>query len=390
MKETKQLPDISCRPDWENCKLDYGIGIIGTGGVAHWAHFPTYKYADMNVVAIAELDDAARQEEQQRWQIDKAFKDYRQLLELDEVEIVDVTIHHDFNDFRLEVVKAAAEAGKHVLIQKPLTLNFQTAKEIVEVANANGVKLAVNQNFRWNPSCYGAKQLIDQGYIGKVQTAAIENITPANYVFDAYDEPAYDLIAFGIHSVDLFRFWLNANPSTVYAKTYNRNHLVVSQFPDNMQTSLVEMGSEAGGADDFSYSFRITGSEGVIKGVVGCHPFQKMPLDHLEVLSSQFPASARWQTIQTPPDLISLGERFEAPLYDLSAPYAGFLGAMGSLMKAISEDEEPEVSGNDNLNTLKYAFAPYESTKLNREVKLEELEKDYLYKKSGHFSKDEK
>ena len=136
--------------------------------MANWAHFPTYRYAGMRVVAMAELDDATREQAQGRWQVGRAFKDYRRLLELDEVEIVDVTIHHDFNDLRLEIVRAAAEAGKHILIQKPLTLNYKTAREIVEAAESNGVKLAVNQNFRWNPSCYGAKQLIDSGCIGKV------------------------------------------------------------------------------------------------------------------------------------------------------------------------------------------------------------------------------
>src|SRR5204862_374892 len=78
----------------------------------------------------------------------KSYNEYRQVLKRDDIEVVDIATHPQE---RLCIVRAAVEAGKHVLSQKPFAIDLDEGRRLVELAKKKNVKLAVNQNGRWAP-----------------------------------------------------------------------------------------------------------------------------------------------------------------------------------------------------------------------------------------------
>jgi hypothetical protein len=73
-------------------KTDYGIGIIGCGSIVNHAHLPAYRKFGFKVVACCDIREEAARQTAERFGIPKWFTDYRHLLDLPEVEIVDIAI----------------------------------------------------------------------------------------------------------------------------------------------------------------------------------------------------------------------------------------------------------------------------------------------------------
>jgi len=145
MIEQATEPGVDYKPRL-GAKTDYGIGIIGMGWVASNYHMPAYKLANFNVVATSDINEDALKSAQERWGIEKGFTNYKDMLELEEVEIVDVATR-TFN--RTPIVVDCAKAGKHLLVQKPFARSYQEGLEMVEAAEKAGVKIGVNSHYRW-------------------------------------------------------------------------------------------------------------------------------------------------------------------------------------------------------------------------------------------------
>lgn len=370
------IPLVSYREKWEEGKLDYGIGIIGVGNVANWAHLPTYEVAGLNVVAAADINEKALEVAKNRWGIKKVFKDYRNLLALKEVDIVDVTVHQKWDDIRVQITKDAAEAGKHILMHKPMARTYEGAKKIVEAAKQKNVKFAVNQNSRWGPAHFVTRNLIKEGFIGKPQVVMIENIAPTPFLEPGpMEEPSFNILQWAIHHYDIMRWWLDKEPVRIYSTLNNHTNFSVLEFEENIQASLIETMLVQGGANEHNYGFRIEGTEGTIKGRQGWHIFAGMPKDRLEIYSSYSPRHLQWLQIRLPYPIDPRVGRGRKVNYDLlSYPYAGFLGSMADLMRSIEQDKEPTCNGEDNLKSLQMMFAAYKSAKERRPVELKEIQ----------------
>jgi predicted dehydrogenase len=91
--------------------------------------------------------------------------DYRELLACDEVEVVDCCVP---NRLHKEIVTAAAEAGKHVYCEKPLSTDVAEGQSMVAAAERAGVKTQMTFNFRFFPAISRAHQLIREGFLGRV------------------------------------------------------------------------------------------------------------------------------------------------------------------------------------------------------------------------------
>ena len=92
-----------------------------------------------------------------------ATDDFESLLRRDDIEVFDITPHPAE---RVPLVEAALKAGKHVLSQKPFVVDLDTGERLVELADKNGVKLAVNQNGRWAPHFAYMREAVRAGLVG--------------------------------------------------------------------------------------------------------------------------------------------------------------------------------------------------------------------------------
>jgi predicted dehydrogenase len=356
---SSRTPSIRQMPEFT--KTDYGIGIVGIGGVANWGHLPAYQKYGFKVVAGAAPRAETREAASRTWGIPKLYASYEQLLADPEVEVVDITVHHRAetqrrklggSDYlRLEIVKDAVAAGKKgILIQKPLADSVERAQAIVAAVKGSKTKLAVNQNGRFGPGHYIAKQLIEQGFVGEVESVAIENMFPL---------PMAGLyMAMTVHLYDTVRYWMGREPSRIYASLDPAKPLsatmAILDFAGGARASVLDLNGGRIGmgspTSDQAETFRIEGTKGTIKGT---HRWGlMMPPDSVEYFSE-------------------LGENaWIKPVLSETYPEVGFRGTMGDLMQAIADDREPTCSGDDNLKTIAILFASVQSAKEGRAIEL--------------------
>ncbi len=144
------------------------IGIIGCGQIAkiHLGHYD--KIPEAEIVALCDIrEDEARQIADKRC-IKHVLTDYKELLEMDEIEAVDVCLH---NRLHAPVTIDALRAGKNVYCEKPMASTYAEAKQMYEVAQETGRKLAVQFFSLYDPATRAAKKLIDDGRLGRVYYA---------------------------------------------------------------------------------------------------------------------------------------------------------------------------------------------------------------------------
>jgi predicted dehydrogenase len=150
------------------------VGVIGAGfmGKAHslaYAAMPMFFRPPPAIprrVMIAELGDAAAREAAQRYGYERWAGDWRAVIDDPDVEVVDIAVP---NDVHAEIAIAAAEAGKHVLCEKPLARTADEARAMRDAVVRAGVTNMVAFNYRRTPAVALARKLIDDGTIGAVR-----------------------------------------------------------------------------------------------------------------------------------------------------------------------------------------------------------------------------
>lgn len=141
------------------------VGLIGGGGIAD-AHLRGYAtHADrIAVTAVADVSATARERRATELGA-RGFADYRDLLAEADVDAVDICLPHHLHR---DAVVAAAEAGKHILCEKPLCLTPAEAVDVRQAVAAAGVTLMSAHNQLFLPAVAAAKELLDAGRLGRV------------------------------------------------------------------------------------------------------------------------------------------------------------------------------------------------------------------------------
>ncbi len=140
------------------------VAIIGTGSISQ-AHYDGYRAAGANVVALCDVNPVQLAARATAWGVDRTYSDFGELFAAGDIDAVSIaaptSVHHP-------ATLAAAAAGAHVLVEKPLALDLALADEMIEVCREAGVKLVVNHQLRSSGPARKAKELIAAGAIGRV------------------------------------------------------------------------------------------------------------------------------------------------------------------------------------------------------------------------------
>jgi predicted dehydrogenase len=142
------------------------IAVIGIGRVAQLIHLPVLtKLPNVDVSSIAETNKTRLQTIGQKFNIKKQFTDYKELLANDEVEaVVIATPTNTHADIAIDCLNA----GKHVLIEKPIALNATEAKKINDTAKKNKKNVMIGMNLRYRPDAMLMKSLVSSGELGHI------------------------------------------------------------------------------------------------------------------------------------------------------------------------------------------------------------------------------
>jgi predicted dehydrogenase len=152
---------------------EVGVGMLGYAfmGKAHTNAFKKIPYmvypppAIPRLAAIAGRDEAAVAEAARRYGYARHYTDWRDLLTDDSVQLLD---NGGPNDAHAEPSIAAAEAGKHIICEKPLARTGEEAKRMLDAVNRAGVKHMVGFNYRFVPAIRQAYNLIRSGALGQI------------------------------------------------------------------------------------------------------------------------------------------------------------------------------------------------------------------------------
>lgn len=197
---------------------ELGIGLIGYSMMGK-AHSHAYRdapfYFDLDVVpklkTIAGRDLSKVEKAAQKMGWESYTTRWQDLIEDPAIELIDISSP---NNTHKEIALAAAEAGKHVFCEKPLSLTLQESKEMLDAVKQHNVLHMVCHNYRFAPAVQYAKQLIDEGRLGKIfhmratflQDWLMDPESPLTWRLQKDISGSGTLGDLGIHIIDLARF----------------------------------------------------------------------------------------------------------------------------------------------------------------------------------------
>jgi predicted dehydrogenase len=354
------------RGNYEEYKTDLGIGILGYGKIVKRLHMPAYQLAGFNVVAASakseESLDAARHAGVQH-----VSDDYMKLIDNDEVDVVDCTIHHGLEDVRLDIIKACVKAGKHVMMQKPLATTVEKAEEMTRTAEDGGIYLAVNQQSRFNPVPYAIKGLLSDDYLGQAGVIDLSNIqrTRKTGQYLPFGDFVSD-INFPIHHCDLIRWWADSKPVNVFSSMANNAALVIFEFENGTRAQQKELG---GPSVEYETPINIWALKGAARGATTWNPWCNWRKEFLEVRFADVPDAVRSVSFEFPGDPYN-PYNDDANPFDVNGPLAGFLGIMADFMNSVARKQVPMTNARDNLLSVKMWIAAQESASQRKVVEI--------------------
>ena len=195
------------------------FGILGCGRVVEWAFMPGMRKShNARVIAIASRSIEKAKGFARRYKIPDAYGSYDDLLNDPHVDAVYIALP---NNLHAEWSMKAAANKKHILCEKPLSLNSKESREMVKVCKQNRVILMEAFMFRFHPANEKARDIINSGKIGKVKfiRCALSFYFPpdkSEYRWNK-DTGGGALFDVGCYFVNLSRFIIGREPEKVFA-----------------------------------------------------------------------------------------------------------------------------------------------------------------------------
>src|SRR5262252_1583895 len=160
----------SQRLSWERPDMDTAVGKsqvrVAVAGVGYWGKNLVRNFSDLGALeALCDADPAAQSLCNAKYNCVRFVSDYAKLLAdpaVTAIALATPAVTH------YEMAKAALEAGKDVLVEKPLAIDVKHGEELVKIAAAKGRILMVGHILRYHPATLKLKQLIKDGVLGKI------------------------------------------------------------------------------------------------------------------------------------------------------------------------------------------------------------------------------
>lgn len=197
------------------------VGIIGAGSMGR-AHALGWSGTDAEIVGIADPDCDAGETlaKQYGWQ---CFDGMDAILP--EVDIVDICVP---THLHYEAVLKAAQAGKHIMCEKPIALTLNHGKEMIAVCQDAGVRLFIGMVVRFFPEYMATKRAIDAGEVGRPQVVRLSRASyrpqrPADDWFMDDNKSGGMMLDLMIHDVEIAH-WFGGSVQRVFAKSIRSKH----------------------------------------------------------------------------------------------------------------------------------------------------------------------
>ncbi|TMV52157.1 Gfo/Idh/MocA family oxidoreductase [Paenibacillus mesophilus] len=324
------------------------FAVVGCGGIS-FSHFIGIERAEeAELVAVCDANENRAEEFGIKHNV-KAYTDYEKLLADPDIDVVCLCTP---SGMHAEQTIMAAEAGKHIVCEKPMAIKLSDADRMVEACEVMGVKLATIFPRRMSPASRFVKKLLDDGKLGKLSLCS-------GYVKFYRDQNYYDSAGWrgtwamdgggammnqGIHTIDLLQ-WLAGRVESLHG--YARSVLRNIEVEDTAVVTL---------------QFK-SGALGSIEATTTAY---KQP-DHRIVLHGDKGTIVLTGDEITTLDII--GETVEIPAFEpFSVVPDGHAVQIRDMALAVLHDRQPVVTGRDGKHSLEIILGTYESHRSHREI----------------------
>lgn len=330
------------------------IAIVGSGDIAHF-HVAGYRAAGADVVAICDISTEMLALRQRDWNVDATYTDYRDLLARAEFDALSIctpnSTHHP-------ITMAAIAAGKHVLCEKPVSLDLAQGVEMVDAATSAGVVLQVGHHLRSWASAARAKAMIDSGELGTITALRFRQAHDwgGGGVRGVFGSKAHSgggtLLDNGCHLFDLARYF-GGNVDNVFARIARLQFDI--EVEDTAHASLAFASGALGTietawtAKGYHEGFWVFGTEGSLE------------------CDSRTGANTlvhRFRSLGSP-----AGGVTDVATYSLNAPPA-HTTHVANFLAAIRGDRDVICSGADGVEAVRLVLAAYDSAASGTPVSL--------------------
>lgn len=208
------------------------IGIIGYGGFGTFLHNAWSRLDNVRITAISD----PMTEKLQGLNTIKTCADWRDLIRDPDISLVAIVTEPATH---VTIATACMEAGKHVLIEKPLAISLSDAKKIIQVRDQTNTVAAIDFIMRFNPLLQAIRHFSQQGIFGRLRRVDVENYAqdeqlPPEHWFWNPDRSGGILIEHAVHFIDLVHFLAPANVVAVNGLKHCRNPQQEDQIMANV------------------------------------------------------------------------------------------------------------------------------------------------------------
>jgi predicted dehydrogenase len=333
----------------------YGIGVYGIGWVAGEHIKAANSNPNLKVTAIASRRKESAQSEKDKQNLDcDVLNDFDELLKHDEVDIIDICTP---NVLHAEQAIKAAEAGKHLIIEKPLGMNLKEIKDVRDAIKKAGVKSQSGLVLRFNPYVQNVYHLVTSGLLGEVFHLEIDYNHEIGPWWSGYNwgsntkagGPSATLVA-GCHAVDMLP-WMLGEVDEVFAYgtfghrkdyEYEPTYAAVVKFKNG---KIGKTGCSFEVESPYVLNFQVHGSKGSI-------------YNEKFYMKETFPGQNGWQKFQTiMPDSGDVAHH-------------SFSHLLNDFADALVNDRKPNVNIDDSYRAHELCLAIDRSIETGEVVKL--------------------
>jgi myo-inositol 2-dehydrogenase/D-chiro-inositol 1-dehydrogenase len=340
------------------------VALLGAGFIAD-IHIESYHrfVPEAEVVAVYSRNPQRAREFAEKHHIARWFTDLEQTIDQSDCDVVDICLP---NHLHARTAISAANAGKHVIIEKPLCLNLEEADAMIEACRSSKRKLMYAEELCFAPKYERVRQLAREGAFGNIymlKQAEKHSGPHSDWFYDVNQSGGGVLMDMGCHALAWFRWMLGGRPkalsvqahmSTVLHKNRTRgedNSIVIVEFENGVVGLAENSWAKHGGMED---SVEVYGTGGVCYADL----FQG---NAALTFSEKGYGYAMEKAGSTQGWTFTMFEE---------AFNQGYPQELKHFIKCVREDRQPVVTGEDGRAVLEMMLAAYQSARTGRRVSL--------------------
>lgn len=347
------------------------VGVIGVGSISEMHIKPYLNNQDAELVALCDINEERLAEKGKLYGVSQLYNTHQELLANPDIDAISICT---WNNSHAEIAIAALEAGKHVLVEKPLSMTVEEALAVEAAAKESGKIAQVGFVRRHGDNTKILKSFIDDGDLGEIYYAKASYLrrlgNPGGWFSDQTKSGGGPLIDLGVHVIDIMWYLMGKpRPVSVSGNTYhklgNRSHIENLSFykaadydatlndVEDLTNALIRFENGASMYVDVSFTLQAKGDETAVKlfgdkGGAEIEPALSLVTEKNNTI------------LNSTPQVDNLGFDFEK----------SFANEINHFVECCLAGKETIAPIADGVEVMKMLNAVYESAKAGKEIYL--------------------